>query len=154
MSSLQVLNGSYNSPYIVVPVEIGSWGSGFVSTTGAINTATNSAFTLTCTNNVANLKVRTNYMLVATNNNFGNPANYLRTLEIVTDAGNFGTQQTVNPPTNPIATGLGQSMCVNNNAVTFTFPAVTGTSIAIQNSNNRRRNLFNSNNSCPNVCCY
>ena len=148
MLSSQVLSGNYNCPDIAVPVEIGSWGSGFVSTSGAINTATNSPFTLTCTNNVANLKVRTNYMLVATNNNFGNPANYLRTLEIVTDAGNFGTQQTVNPPSNPVVAGLGQSMCVNGNTVTFTFPAVTGTSITIQNANTRRRNLFNSNYSC------
>jgi len=117
---------------ITIPVEIGGWGAGFVSSAGATNTATNSPFALTCTNSAANLKVRTNYMLVAANNNFGSPANYLRTLEIVTDAGNFGTQQTVNPPANPAAIGLGQSMCINGNAVAFTFPAVTGGSFSPQ----------------------
>jgi hypothetical protein len=107
--------------------EVGGWGSGFVSTTGAVTVSTGQPFTFTCNNNVGNILIRTNYMLTATNDG-GNP-NYARTLDTVTDGGSWGSGLVITPPANPAASfGVGQSQCVNAQFVTtFSYPA-SGTS--------------------------
>jgi hypothetical protein len=107
-------------------LKLNRFGAGFISTVGAMNLATNKPFTFTCTNKMGNIKIQTNYMLTATNNPVGN-MNYLRTLDMVTDNGPWGTGNTVGPYPNPPATfAVGQSMCVNNAPVSFAFPASGG----------------------------
>jgi len=103
--------------------ENGQWGSGFVSGTGATTVSTGQPFALNCANNAANIKVRTTYMLTATND--GGTPNYARTLDTVTDSGAWGSGLVITPPANPAASfGVGQSQCVNAQFVTtFSYPA-------------------------------
>jgi len=110
---------------ITIPPEQANWGATKVPATGAIYVGSGGAFNFQCANNAANIKISTNYMLTATNNNQQMPlAGYIRTLDNVTDDGNFGTGLTVMAPVppNPIF-GVGQSMCAAvNQPVAFPFP--------------------------------
>jgi len=109
---------------VTLQAETPTFGGGGVSTTGAVYASNNQPFTFTCTNSVPNVKIRTNYLLTATND--GGTPNYARTLDAVTDGGFFGTGLTTPSPSNPLAAfGAGQTMCNNGVFVTFTFPAVT-----------------------------
>jgi len=103
--------------------ENGQWGSGFINGAGATTVSTGQPFTLVCANNVGNIKIKTNYMLTATND--GGTPNYARTLDTITDTGAWGTGIVITPPANPPASfGVGQSQCVNAQFVTtFAYPA-------------------------------
>jgi len=107
----------------VIPEDSG-FGAGFLSTTGAVYNTTNLPFTFTCTNQVPNIRIRTNYLLTATNDNPGG-VNYVRVLDTATDVGALGAGSTTQPYATPSTSfGVGQSMCVNNAPVTgFSFPA-------------------------------
>jgi len=113
---------------ITIPPEISSFGAGFISSTGAMDTVTNTPFNLVCSNNQGNIKIQTNYMLTATNNNYPSPQNYLRTLDTIVDGGNAGTQNKVTPVGNPPTSfQVGQSMCVNGVIPSgFSFPSSAG----------------------------
>jgi len=113
-------NGNY---VITIPPEINSFGCGFVDATGAVTASTNTPFAFSCTNNVANVKVRTNYLLTATND--GGTPNYARELNTVIDSGNWGTGLQENMPANPTSGfAIGQTMCAGvNMPVVFNFPA-------------------------------
>jgi len=110
---------------ITIPPEINSFGAGFVSSQGA--TSNGQPFAFSCSNNVGNIKISTNYMLTATNSaaNPQDPNNYIRTLDTIVDGGNWGTGLTVNPPTNQAPFQVGQTMCnvATGQAITFPFPA-------------------------------
>jgi len=109
--------------------ENGQWGSGFVNAVGATTVSNGTSFNLNCANNAANIKVRTNYMLTATND--GGTPNYARTLDTVTDAGTWGSGLVITPPANPAASfGVGQTQCANGQFVTtFAYPASGTTGI-------------------------
>jgi len=113
---------------ITIPPEISSFGAGFISSTGAMDTITKQPFSLICSNNQGNIKIQTNYMLTATNNNQGSPQNYIRTLDTIVDGGNWGTQNTISPlPNPPSSFQVGLSMCVNGAVPPgFSFPSSSG----------------------------
>jgi len=116
------LNGNV---IITIPPEQATWGSQSVSSTGAIYIGSGKGFNFQCSNNVANIRLSTNYMLTATNDNQQNPlAGYLRALNNVTDSGNFGTGNTVMAPVPPNPDfSVGASMCAAINTPTnYQFP--------------------------------
>jgi len=110
---------------ITIPPEAATWGSTSVSAAGAIYVGSGKPFNFQCSNNAANIRLSTNYMLTATNNNQQNPLlGYIRTLDNVTDQGNFGTGNTVMAPVPPNPNfNVGASMCAaQGQPVAFEFP--------------------------------
>jgi len=124
--SVQKSTDANGNVIITIPPEISMFGSGAVTTAGATSVTSNAPFQFQCTAGVPNIRISTNYMLTATNTNPQTPAtNYIRTLNNVTDGGNFGTGQTVMAPNPPGSIwGVGQTMClgVGMPATTFAFP--------------------------------
>jgi hypothetical protein len=102
-------------------IQLFSFGAGFIPSQGATFAANGQTFNFVCTNNVPNIRIRSNYLLTALNPTFQ------RTLNTVTDIGALGFGATIAPYANPPASfASGQSMCnipAQTPINTFSFPA-------------------------------